>query len=325
MKPVAVLGAGAFGTALAIAFAAVGRPVLLWARDAADVAQMTAARVNARRLPDLAFPPTLRPIADLREVPMDAVQVLALPAQATAAFLTAFAATLPHAPLVLAAKGVGLADGALQSQIATRIIPHARLAVLSGPGFAREIASGLPTALTLAADDAVLGAQLQERLSTSALRLYRSTDMTGVQLGGALKNVVALACGMVSGAALGESARAALMTRGFAEMVRLGRAMGGRADTFAGLSGLGDLALSCATPQSRNFAAGVALARGVAPDPAQTVEGVATARATLTLAARHGVEMPIAEAVGAVLDGRTGLGDAIAQLLSRPLKEERSA
>ena len=322
MKPIAVLGAGAFGTALAIAFAATGRTVFLWARDAAAVQEMEARRQNARYLPDIRFPKTLNVIADLRALPMDALQVLAVPAQQTAAFLDAHGQHLPDAPLVLTAKGIDLTRSALLTEIFTDSLPNRRVAVLSGPGFAGEIARGLPTALSLGCQDDVLGAQLQERLSTPKIRLYRTRDIIGVQLGGALKNVVALACGMCDGAALGDSARAALMTRGFAEMARLGVAMGAEAETFNGLSGLGDLALTCSTPHSRNFAAGQALGKAGQITPGLTVEGVSTAHAVLALANRFNVEMPIAEAVSHVLEGKLAIDAVMSRLLARPLKEE---
>jgi len=321
MKPIAILGAGAFGTSLAIAMARPGRPVLLWARDAAAAERLQTSRRNARHLPGQTFPRALRVIHDLREVPMTAVQVLAIPAQATAAFLAGPGRDLPEAPLVLAAKGIALDTGALQSDIAAGLRGPARLAVLSGPGFAGDIGRGLPTALTLAARDDVLALQLQERLSTADLRLYRSTDMIGVQLGGALKNVIALACGMADGAGLGDSARAALMTRGYGEIVRLGTALGAETRTFAGLSGMGDLALTCGSSRSRNFAAGRAIGAGTAPDPG-TVEGIATARALPSLAARHGIDMPVALATRDVLDGSLSIRDAMIRLLNRPLKEE---
>jgi glycerol-3-phosphate dehydrogenase (NAD(P)+) len=207
----------------------------------------------------------------------------------------------------------------LQSELAAGA--GRRLAALTGPGFAGEIARGLPTALTLACADAGVGRALQELLAAPRLRLYLTDDMVGAQLGGALKNVVAIACGMVEGARLGASARAALMTRGFAEMSRLAVAMGGRAETLAGLSGLGDLSLTCSSGQSRNFALGRAMGAGEAR-PGGTVEGVATARAACELGRRHGVELPIAAAVADVLDGTTTLGGAMEALLARPLREE---
>lgn len=318
---IAVLGAGAFGTALAAVQAAQGREVRLWGRDAETVRTIAATRRNDRRLPGVELPPSLAPTADLAALAGAEIVLLAVPAQQTEAFLRAHLADLPPAPILLCAKGIGAADDRLQTEMAAAIAPARPLAVLTGPGFAGEIARGLPTALTLACTDALLGRRLQIALATPRLRLYLSEDAVGAQLGGALKNVVAIACGMVEGARLGMSARAALMTRGFAEMTRLAVAMGARAETLAGLSGLGDLSLTCTSRQSRNFALGAALGAGGA-GPEGTVEGVATARAACRLGARHGVETPIAAAVADVLDGISTLEAAMDALLSRPLKEE---
>ena len=231
------------------------------------------------------------------------------------------AAELPDAPLVVCAKGVDARGQRLQTGIAAVYLPGRALAALTGPGFAAEIAAGLPTALTLACADPDLGRELQALLSTRRLRLYLTDDLTGAQLGGALKNVVAIACGIAEGARLGHSARAALMTRGFAEMTRLAVAMGARPETLAGLSGLGDLSLTCNSSQSRNFALGQALGAGAAR-PGGTVEGVATARAACQLGARTGVELPIAAAVADVLDGALTVEGAMEALLARPLREE---
>jgi glycerol-3-phosphate dehydrogenase (NAD(P)+) len=301
--PVHVLGAGAFGTALAAALLRDGRTPSLHARNPA-----------AHPAAQPAVQPLTAPLTS------GAAVLLAVPAPATAALLDTVRLP-PDAAAVICAKGISGPGSLLQSEIVAACHPGP-VAVLTGPSFAAEIRRGLPTALTLACADPDIGRRLQAALSTPALRLYLTTDVTGAQLGGALKNVVAIACGIATGARLGESARAALMTRGFAEMVRLGTAMGGRADTFAGLSGLGDLALTCASPMSRNFAAGLALGQGGGPASGVTVEGTGTARAVLGLAARHGVEMPIAAAVAAVLDGSTGVAEAMAGLLARPQRSE---
>ncbi len=288
MSVVHVVGAGAFGTALADTLTRSGRPVSRSGRGAAP-------RVGT---------------AD--------VVLMVVPAAATEPVLAGIAVPA-GVPVVACAKGI--AGEALQSDIIARCHPGP-IAILTGPSFADEISRGLPTALTLACADVTLGAQLQAQLSTEVLRLYLSGDMIGAQVGGALKNVTAIACGAAIGAGLGESARAALMTRGFAEMVRLGTALGAEARTFAGLSGLGDLALTCASAKSRNFAAGLALARdGRLPDGV-TMEGVGTARTVLGLAARHGVEMPIASATAEVLDGSATVTEVMDVLLSRPLKPE---
>jgi glycerol-3-phosphate dehydrogenase (NAD(P)+) len=317
---IGVVGAGAFGTALAVAEASAGREVRLWARSPEAVRAMTAGGEN-RRLPGVRLPSGVRPTSDLADLAGAEAVLLAVPAQQTDAFLAMCGAALPEAPLVLCAKGIAGAGLRRQTEIAAARLPRRDAAVLTGPGFAAEIARGLPTALTLAATAAV-GHDLQARLSTPRLRLYLTDDLIGAELGGALKNVVALACGMVEGAALGHSARAALMTRGFAEMVRLAVAMGARGETLTGLSGLGDLSLTCNSGISRNFALGRALGAGAARAEGVTVEGVATAAAACELGDRHGVELPIAVAVDEVLAGRLTVAGAMDRLLARPLREE---
>lgn len=317
---IGVVGAGAFGTALAVVEAAAGRTVTLWGREAAAMEALATGRENPR-LPGIALPETLHCTADLGALAEAETILLVVPAQATERFLRTHGRALPSAPLVLCAKGIDAAELRMQTEIAAAALPGHPLAALTGPGFAAEIARGLPTALTLACADPDRGPRLQALLSTPRLRLYLTDDVTGAELGGALKNVVAIACGMVEGARLGASARAALMTRGFAEMTRLAVAMGARAETVAGLSGLGDLSLTCNSGQSRNFALGRALGAGTEP-PSGTIEGMATARAACELAARHGVEMPIAAAVANVLDGRLTIAGAMEALLSRPLRDE---
>lgn len=317
---IGVIGAGAFGTALAIAEAAGGREVRLWGRNAAAMAAADRNR-KAVALSGVALPDGLACISELSGLAEAEALLLVLPAQVTGPFLAEHGGALPTAPLVLCAKGIDARTKRLQTGIAEDAAPGYALAALTGPGFAGEIARGLPTALTLACADAALGPELQALLSTRRLRLYLTDDVGGAQLGGALKNVVAIACGMVEGACLGASARAALMTRGFAEMTRLAAAIGARPETLSGLSGLGDLSLTCNSGQSRNFALGVALGQG-APRPAGTVEGVATARAACQLAAAEGVDMPIAAAVADVLEGAATLQEAMDALLSRPLRSE---
>lgn len=321
MSGIGVIGAGAFGTALAVVEARESRPVRLWGRDAAKMRAMARVRENVGRLPGVVLPDPLDLVSDLGALQEAEILLLALPAQQTGAFLEAHGEALPAVPLILCAKGIDARSFLLQTQIAADNRPGHPLGVLTGPGFAGEIARGLPTALTLACTDTVLGHQLQAALSATRLRLYLTEDATGAQLGGALKNVIAIGCGMVEGAALGMSARAALMTRGFAEITRLAVAMGARAETLGGLSGLGDLALTCASLQSRNFALGHAMGAGQA-GPGGTVEGVATARAACRLGDRHGVEMPVAEAVANVLDATLTLEEAMGALLARPLREE---
>lgn len=318
---VSVLGAGAFGTALAVALAREGRGVTLWARDAGHVADMARSRRNDRRLPGIDFPETVSVTAEIADL-ADGPVLLAMPMQAMAAALAAHGAALDGRALVACAKGIDLATGQGPVALVRAACPGARPAILTGPSFAADIARGLPTALTLACADEAAGEALQTDLATPALRLYRTTDMTGAELGGALKNVVAIAAGVVIGAGLGDSARAALMTRGFAELTRLATALGARAETLAGLSGFGDLVLTCTSAQSRNFRYGMALGEGAAFDPGVTVEGAATARAAVALAARHGIDLPVAAMVVALADGRSSVGTAVDQLLSRPLKKE---
>ena len=296
---IGIIGAGAFGSALAVAYGNKGLEVALWARGAP----------YERR-----YPEAVHHVKSLAALEGAEAILLVVPAQQTAAFLQQN--RLPAAPLVLCAKGIETATGKLQSQIAADYT-SAPISVLTGPGFADEIAAGLPTALTLAGGNAAQ----QALLSTPRLRLYRTDDLIGAQAGGALKNVVALACGMAIGAGLGESARAALLTRGFAEMQRLGLALGAKAETFQGLSGLGDLALTCASVQSRNFAQGLAFGQGNGATGG-TVEGLATAKAAATLARELAVDAPITAIVAEVVAGRTTVASAMETLLARPLKEE---
>ena len=317
---VGVLGAGAFGTALAIVLAGAGRPVTLWAREGAD--ELQAARENARRLPGHPFPEGLRATGDLAEAAAAETLLLAVPMQRLRGLAERHAALLADRPLVACCKGVELGTTLGPAGVLAEVVPGAPRAVLTGPSFAADIAAGLPTALTLACAEAALGARLQAELSTPTLRLYRTADVTGAELGGALKNVIAIACGAAMGAGLGESARAALMTRGFAEMNRMAEALGAAPATLAGLSGFGDLVLTCTSEGSRNYRFGMALAEGVEDNAAETVEGAATARAAAERARRLGVEMPITEAVVAVLDGRMALNEAMETLLARPLREE---
>lgn len=317
---IGIVGAGAFGTALAVALANGGREVRMWARDPAQVRAMQTARQNARALPGVMLPENLAVEAELAAVLGGRALLLAVPTQALGGLLDRWPQIDARQPLVACCKGVDLASllGPVEMILARR--PGAEAAILTGPSFALDIARGLPTALTLAATGDA--SALQELLSTPTLRLYRTDDVRGAELGGALKNVIAIAAGVVIGAGLGDSARAALMTRGYAEMVRLAEVLGARAETLAGLSGFGDLVLTCTSSQSRNFRFGVALGRREAFDPAVTVEGVATARAVVRLAAERGVDMPVTAMVDALASGRITLESAEAHLMNRPLKQE---
>lgn len=319
---IGVAGAGAFGTALAIAISLSGRPVTLWCRDPGQAAVMQASRSNPARLPGARFPDALRVTADLTDLCGQSAILLAVPAQQLSSFLALAGAALDGMVLVSCAKGLDLATLTGPSALIAAACPRATVAALTGPGFAADIARGLPTALTLACTDDKAARHLQTLLSTPTLRLYRTSDVIGAELGGALKNVMAIAAGVVIGAGLGESARAAVITRGHSEMVRLARVMGGRAETLAGLSGLGDLILTCTSAQSRNFSFGVALGAGRPPDTSQTVEGAATAHATARLARQRGFDLPICTMVSALVDAKLSVKDAIDALLNRPLKQE---
>lgn len=317
-----VLGAGAFGTSLAISLSADGTPVTLVARstDSANLMQKT--RQNAARLPDIAFPASLVASDNTESISPESVVLLAAPMQQLRALIQTHASVLSGKNLVACCKGVELATGHGPIRILNDLLPDSTAALLTGPSFARDIASGLPTALTLACQDKKIGKSLQQSLTTNNLRLYRTTDTTGAELGGALKNVIAIASGAVIGAGLGDSARAALMTRGFAEMKRMAVALGARAETLSGLSGFGDLVLTCTSDQSRNFRFGLALGRNLDFDTDITVEGAATARAVKARAKDMQIEMPITEAVVALLDGDIQVQQAMNRLLARPLKEE---
>ncbi len=318
---IGVVGAGAFGTSLAIALGRDGHDVRLWARDAAQVAAMGRERCNTARLPGIRFPESVSMTAEIADLRDAQAVLLSLPMQALNGFLVAHGSVLDGTPLIACCKGVDLMALKGASALIQAACPASVSAVLTGPSFASDIAKGLPTALTLAcAVDA--GEALQRLLSTPTLRLYRSTDVIGAELGGALKNVIAIAAGVVVGAGLGDSARAAVMTRGYAEMARFATRLGARAETLAGLSGLGDLVLTCTSQQSRNLRFGVALGSGQAFDFRVTVEGAATAKAVVRMAGDMAVDMPIAQMVSALIDKKISLDQAVASLMSRPLKQE---
>jgi glycerol-3-phosphate dehydrogenase (NAD(P)+) len=317
---IGIIGAGAFGTALAVALAQAGRPVRLWARDANLIAELRDQRRNTAALPGVVLPENVSIHAEIAEVCGGKALLLAVPMQALGGVLDLWPVIDARQPLVACCKGVDLTTLRGPVALIEARRPGAVAAILTGPSFAADIARGLPTALTLAATRE--GTALQELLSTPTLRLYRTDDVRGAELGGALKNVIAIASGVVIGAGLGDSARAALMTRGYAEMVRLAEALGARVETLAGLSGFGDLVLTCTSDQSRNFRFGCALGKSESFDPRVTVEGVATARAVVRLAAERGIDMPVTAMVDALASRRIALNDAIGLLMSRPLKQE---
>ncbi|MCI5041605.1 MAG: NAD(P)-dependent glycerol-3-phosphate dehydrogenase [Donghicola eburneus] len=315
---VSVLGAGAFGTALAITLAERG--VTLWARNPEAATAMQKTRENATRLKGIQLPDGLTVTSDLAAACASDTILMAVPMQTTAAFVAENADLLRGKKLVACSKGVDLTS--LRGPTAILAEVTRAPAIITGPSFAIDIARGLPTALTLACKNPILGEELQETLSSATIRLYRSTDPVGAELGGALKNVIAIAAGAVMGAGLGESARAALITRGFAEMMRIAGPLGAIPETLMGLSGFGDLTLTCTSPTSRNYAYGFALGQGADYDPTITVEGAATARAVARLAHDKGIDMPITSVVAALVEGRLDVSQGMQALLSRPLKEE---
>jgi glycerol-3-phosphate dehydrogenase (NAD(P)+) len=330
MRPAAVLGAGSWGTALAMHLAHVGRPVRLWARDAALAVEMRARRANAVYLPDVTFPGHLEPTASLADALADAeLVVCAVPSHGVRAVARAAAPLLrPRVTVVSATKGLETATLLRVSEILEQEFQQSHpIVVLSGPSFAAEVARRLPTAVCVASHDAAAAAQVQEELRSRYLRLYASDDLVGVEIGGAMKNVIAIAAGVVEGMALGHNALAALITRGLAEMGRLAGALGGRRETLAGLTGLGDLVLTCTGSLSRNRHVGVELARGRSLDDIvgsmkMVAEGVRTTGAALALGARVAVELPIAEQMAAVLEGRKDARAAVEDLMLRPQRAE---
>lgn len=318
---IGVIGSGAFGTALAISLAGKG-VVHLWSRSDEQARLMQETRKNMARLPGVNLPENLVISSDLDTVSNQRILLLAVPMQQLRSLLISHGDLLSSRILVACCKGIELDSGLGPVAVIAETAPSARAGLLTGPSFAHDIARGLPTALTLACANANLGKSLQQSLTTANLRLYRTTDTIGAELGGALKNVMAIACGAVIGAGLGDSARAAVMTRGYAEMVRMAKALGARAETLAGLSGFGDLVLTCTSEQSRNYRLGLAIGQGKPFDPSITVEGAATARAVAAQSLKMKLDMPITHSVVGLLDQTTTMTGAMAQLLARPLKEE---
>jgi glycerol-3-phosphate dehydrogenase (NAD(P)+) len=325
---IAVIGGGAWGTALAQMLTLAGRDVILWAREPETVADINERQVNRAFLPGISLDQRLRATSRLEDCAATDAVLLVCPAQHVRAMTRELAPLVrPGQPLIVCAKGVELTTGRLLGEVVADTVPEMTVAVLSGPSFAADVARGLPAALTIACRNEVLGRLLAERLGDRQIRLYWSEDVTGVELGGALKNVLAIAAGIVSGKGLGASAHAAIVTRGFAEMRRLGRALGAKPETMMGLSGLGDLVLTCGSPQSRNMSLGRALGQGeslaaVLGARVAVTEGVYTAAAVVRLAEEKRIEMPITEAVHAVLEGRLSVDDAISGLMRRPFKAE---
>jgi glycerol-3-phosphate dehydrogenase (NAD(P)+) len=326
MNRIFILGGGAWGTALAQTLARAGRDVVLWAHEAETVEAINGAHENAVFLPGIKLDPRIRATSDLADAANAETVLLAVPAQYVR-IVTEGMKLAPKTPVVICTKGIEVNSGALMSEVLRETLPGAPVAVLSGPTFAAELARGQPTAVTLATTDTALGQSLIAALGSRGLRPYLSDDPVGAEIGGAVKNVEAIACGIVVGSGLGENARAAVITRGLAEMVRLAVAKGARRETLFGLCGLGDLALTCTSLQSRNYSLGVALGEGRALAEIErarhsVAEGVSSAPATVALAARVGVEMPIAAGIDAILHRGAAIGDVVAALLARPFRSE---
>jgi glycerol-3-phosphate dehydrogenase (NAD(P)+) len=328
---VGIVGGGAWGTALALVAKRAGRTPLLWAREAEVVQGINDDHANPLFLPGIALDPALRATGDLADLAACDALLLAVPAQHLRVVAGALQPHVkPGTPVVICAKGIEEGSGALLSEVVAAALPQALVAVLSGPTFAAEVAAGLPTAITLAASDTALGHRLIAGLGSRAFRPYLTDDVRGSQLGGAIKNVIAIACGIVMGRRLGDNARAALITRGLAEMARLAIAAGGRRETLMGLSGLGDLTLTCTSLQSRNHSLGVALGQGqrlsdILAARRSIAEGVTSSRAAALLAQRLGVDMPIVRAIEAILHQGAAIDSAIEALLARPFRPEIAA
>jgi glycerol-3-phosphate dehydrogenase (NAD(P)+) len=315
---IGILGAGAFGTALAVVQGIYGRPAMLWGRD---VGALHVTRTTPR-LPGIRLPDGVTVTDRIGDLAGCEAWLLAMPMQALRGFLDEHAFTLDGRVLVACCKGMDLTTLTGPTAVISAACPRATPMILTGPSFAADIARQLSTALTLACGDEAAAQRVQALIAVPSLRIYRNSDVVGAELGGALKNVIAIACGAAMGEGMGESARAALLTRGFAEMLRFARRLGARPETLMGLSGLGDLVLTCTSEQSRNYRFGLALGRGEPFDPAVTVEGVATARAVARRAADLGVDMPITRILVELFDQDASVAEAIQHLLSRPLKPE---
>lgn len=323
-KKIVILGGGAWGTALGCMAAQNGHEVVLYARDPATVDEINLKHRNSRYLGDIALHDNLRATSDAAAALDNADTVLAvIPAQSMAAALQELKPLIPNdCPVVLCAKGIERSTGRLMSQIIADILPDHPIAALSGPSFASDVARGFPTAVTIACENIAIADDLAAQFSGSTFRCYSSDDLTGVEIGGALKNVIAVAAGATIGKGLGASAQAALVTRAFAELRRIAAAFGGRPETLMGLSGLGDLMLSCSSPQSRNYSYGLALGRGEPLEGLLLAEGVATAPVIAELCAQRQIYAPVISTIAALLNGSITIDAAVTGLLSRPLKNE---
>ena len=319
---ISVLGAGAFGTAIAITMARGGQDVTLWGRDTIDINQIIKTRENKLYLPDVRLPNEINITDDLQEALSSDIICLTVPMQQLTALLSLFDVEIANRSLVACCKGIDLETIQGPTSILKSFFPNSIVAILTGPSFAFEIAKGLPTALTLGCTNSDEGERLQASLSTTTLRIYRTTDVIGAELGGALKNVVAIACGVAIGAGYGDSARAALMTRGFVEMRKFAMSLGAQEITLSGLSGFGDLSLTCMSKSSRNFSYGLALGSGDNFDPTITVEGISTAKAALKHPKLKVEDIPIVRLVDQLVSGIVSPEEAMRELMARPFREE---
>ncbi|MBI2239953.1 MAG: NAD(P)-dependent glycerol-3-phosphate dehydrogenase [Magnetospirillum gryphiswaldense] len=328
MQRIGIIGAGAWGTALAVAARRAGRDVVIWAHEPDVAGTINATRRNSTYLPDVHLDCCIRATTDLGDVTACDAVLLVTPAQHLRATLKMAAPRWrAGVPAVICCKGIEQGSDCMMTEVAEAELPGQPIAVLSGPTFAIEVARGLPTAITLACADKALGTALVQALGAPTFRPYLSSDLVGAEIGGAVKNVLAIACGIVEGRGYGDNARAALITRGLAEMTRLALAKGGRAETLMGLSGMGDLILTASSVQSRNYSLGLHLGQGraladILAERKAVTEGVWSAGAVVDMASRLGIEMPISAAVDAVLNRGQPLDDAISDLLSRPFKLE---
>ena len=329
MQKIGVIGAGAWGTALAQCIANGGHNVIMWAREPDVVKSINQDNRNSIFLPDIDLNSNISATDSLTEVTTECdVLLIATPAQSVRPTLQSLKADVGEGkPFVICAKGIELETGFLMSQVVEEVVPNASFGILTGPTFASEIARGLPSAVTIAAKDKDIAQQIIDGISNRSLRTYITDDVLGAQIGGALKNVIAIACGVIEGRGMGESARAALITRGLAEMARLANAMGARKETLMGMCGVGDIVLTCSSLQSRNFSLGVALGQGkkmeeVLKDRRSVTEGVSTSRALKVMAQNHAIDMPISEAVHLCLNEGMSIEDAIEKMLDRPMRSE---
>lgn len=331
MNKIGVVGAGSWGTALAQCLAQAGHEVMVWSRKPEIVSEINDRKTNETYLPGIALDPGMQACESLSKTADCDVIFLVTPAQYVRQSLVALKGDLASGkPVVICAKGIELDTGLLMSQVAQEEVPNATISILTGPTFAGEIARGLPSAVTIAARDKDVAQEISEGMGTRNLRAYTTEDLLGAQIGGAVKNVIAIACGVIVGRQLGESARSALLTRGLAEMGRLASAMGAQKETLMGMCGVGDLMLTCSSMQSRNFSLGVELGKGRSLEDIMqerkgkaVTEGVTTARALKVMARKHAVDMPISDTVYRCLDEGLSIEEAIEKMLDRPVRVEK--